>query len=79
MSNADILRAYWRRWVRHFASVCRDTGRPGTGPPVRDPQGYWRQLREADGSMAAAQVRLVGRYGISLLGRYACHRIRAAF
>jgi len=73
MPDMDVLRAYWRQWVGHFAAVQRDTGWPVEKALEREPRSYWEQMREAAGSMAAAQKHLIGRYGISLLRCYGCH------
>ena len=75
VSYADTLRRYWREWCAHWAALQRQTGWPPVRPLAREPQGYWRQLRVAAGSLAAAQKRLIDRYGLSLLRRYACHRV----
>lgn len=74
MSDAEVLRQYWRQWIGHFEAVQRDTGWPAGKPLAREPKAYWRQMRRAADSMAAAQKHLIGRYGISLLRRYLCHR-----
>jgi len=75
MSDVDVLRRYWRQWVGHFEAVQRDTAWPATGEALkREPRGYWEQMRKAVGNMGAAQKHLIGRYGLSLLRRYLCHR-----
>jgi len=73
MSDMEVLRRYWRQWTGHFDAVQRDTGWPPGERLKREPKGYWQQIRRAAGSIEAAQRDLVGRYGISLLRRYACH------
>jgi hypothetical protein len=73
MSDVDVLRSYWQQWVGHFEAVQRDTAWPAVKPLKRDPRAYWRQMRKAAGSMAAAQQHLIGCYGVSLLRRYPCH------
>jgi hypothetical protein len=73
-SGADTLRHYWRQWCGHAATV-RQTGWPAVRPLARDPIGFWRQLRATVGGIAGAQVRLVRHFGLSLLRRYACHRV----
>jgi len=73
-SRADMLRRYWREWCAHWPTLQRQSGWPPVRPLAREPQAYWQQLRRAAGSIAGAQVRLIGRYGLSLLRRYACHR-----
>jgi hypothetical protein len=73
MSDAELLRRYWREWVGHFESVQRDTGWPAGRRLPRKPRAYWRRMRKASGSMEAAQKHLIGRYGICLLRRYLCH------
>jgi len=74
MSDMDVLRRYWQQWVGHFEAVQRDTAWPATQEPLRrEPRAYWRRMRKAAGSMAAAQKHLIGCYGISLLRRYGCH------
>jgi hypothetical protein len=73
-SGADTLCHYWRQWCRH-APALRRTGWPSVRPLAREPRAYWRQLGAAAGSMLRAQVQLVRRYGLSLLRRYACHRV----
>lgn len=72
MSNADLLHRYWRCWTRHCAVLQRCRG-SAAGRPVRDPLKYWRQLSNAGGGLAREHGRLIGRYGLSLLGRYRCH------
>lgn len=74
-SRADTLRRYWREWCAHWPTLQRQSGWPPVRPLAREPQAYWQQLRRAAGSIAGAQVRLIGRYGLSLLRRYACHRV----
>ena len=74
MSDADQLRRYWREWVGHVGALQRDTGWPAGEPLKREPGAYWQQMRNAVGSMQLAQKHLIGRYGISLLRHYACHR-----
>jgi hypothetical protein len=73
-SGTDTLRHYWRQWCGHGPAL-RQTGWPAVRPLAREPRDYWRQLRTAARSMACAQVQLVSRYGLSLLRRYACHRV----
>ena len=74
MSDADVLRRYWREWVGHVGAVQRDTGWPVGERLQREPGAYWRQMRQAAGNMQLAQKYLIGRYGLSLLRRYGCHR-----
>lgn len=74
--GADTLRHYWRQWCGHAGAV-RLTGWPAVRPLAPDPLGYWRQLRTKAGSVACAQVQLVRGFGLSLLRRYACHRVPA--
>jgi hypothetical protein len=73
-SGADTLRHYWRQWCGHAAAL-RQTGWPAVRPLAREPLMCWRQLRTAAGNMACAQVQMVSRFGLSLLRRYACHRV----
>jgi hypothetical protein len=73
ISYADVLGQYWRQWVGHWRELQRDTGWPPSRPVAGEPKAHWRALREAAGSIAAAQMELIGRYGISLLRRYRCH------
>ena len=73
-SGADTLRHYWRQWCEHGPAL-QQTGWPAVRPLAREPRGYWRQLRTAAGSVACAQMQLVNRFGLSLLCRYACHRV----
>ena len=73
-SGADTLRHYWQQWCAHWPVLQRQTGWPAVRPLAREPRGYWRQLREAAGGLAGAQVQLVGCFGLALLRRYACHR-----
>jgi len=71
---ADTLRHYWRQWCGH-APALRRTGWPAVRPLAREPRAYWRQVGTAAGSLLRAQVQVVGRYGLSLLRRYRCHRV----
>lgn len=73
-SGADTLRHYWRQWCAHMPTVQR-TGWPVTKFLVREPRAYWRELRRAAEGMARAQVRLLSRFRLALLRRYACHRV----
>jgi hypothetical protein len=77
LSNADTLRHYWRQWCAHWPALQRQTGWPVVRPLAREPRSYWRQLRRGAGGLARAQSELVGRFGLSLLRRYACHRAPA--
>jgi hypothetical protein len=79
MSDADQLRRYWRQWVEHMGAVQRDASWPAGEPLKREPRAYWRQMCAAVGNMAAAQRHLIGRYGVSLLRRYACHVLPRRF
>jgi hypothetical protein len=74
MSDHDVLRRYWREWAAHASVLRRDTAWPPGRRLEREPCRYWEQLAEAAGSMASAQRVLIGRYGLSLLRRYRCHR-----
>jgi hypothetical protein len=74
LSHADVLGRYWREWVGHWPRLRQQTGWPPRPRVAREPRGYWKELGKAAGSMAAAQLHLIGRYGISLLRRYGCHR-----
>jgi len=74
MADVDQLRRYWRQWIGHMGAVQRDTAWPPTRRLAREPQAYWEQMRQAAGTMEAAQSHLIGCYGISLLQRYDCHR-----
>jgi hypothetical protein len=78
MSDADVLRRYWRQWVGHIGALQRDAAWPA-GHLEREPQSYWRQMRKAVGSMWAAQKHLIERYGIALLRRYGCHVLPRRF
>jgi hypothetical protein len=78
ISYGDVLARYWRQWVGHMASVQRDTRWPARRAVEREPRAYWTQIRKVAGSMAAAQMYLIERYGISLLRRYRCHGLRHA-
>jgi len=75
ISYGDVLGRYWQEWVGHMESVQRDSGWPVQQAIVREPRAYWEKMRKSAGSMAAAQVQLIGRYGISLLRRYLCHAL----
>jgi hypothetical protein len=74
LSRGDTLRHYWRQWCAHVPAV-QQTGWPAVRPLAREPQAYWRQLGAAAGSLLRAQMELVHRFGLSLLRRYACHRV----
>ena len=74
-SGADTLRRYWRQWCAHWPRLQRQTGWPAVRPLAREALGYWRQLREAAGSVAVAHGRLIDGYGLSLLRRYLCHQV----
>ena len=73
-SCADTFRRYWREWCAYWPTLAQ-TGWPVVRPLVREGRGYWRQVRAVAGGLACAQVRLVSRYGLSLLRRYACHGV----
>ena len=73
MADQDVLRRYWQEWSVHVEALRRDTGWPPIRALARKPRAYWRQMRQAAGSMMAAQKQLIHEYGISLLRRYACH------
>ncbi len=77
MSYADTLRHYWKLWCAHCPKLQLQTGWPTVRPLARDPQDYWRQLRDVVGGLVHAQALLVARFGLSLLRRYACHRVPA--
>ena len=70
MSNADLLRRYWRRWTRHSLMLQRCVGGV-VGRLSRDPLGYWQWL--STGGLAQRHARMIERYELSLLGRYRCH------
>lgn len=74
MSDADLLRAYWRQWEKHCPSLQQAQRRPTVETVEREPQGYWQQLRETAGGIAGSQKYLIDRYGLSLLRRYLCHK-----
>ena len=74
MSDGDPLRRYWRQWVDHVGSLQRDTAWPPERPLAREALDYWKQMARAAGNMQAAQRLLTGRFGVSLLRGYACHR-----
>jgi hypothetical protein len=76
-SCVDTLRHYWLQWCAHWQTLQLKTGWPALRPLARDPQAYWRQLRDVPGGLAHTQAQLVARFGLSLLRRYACHRVSA--
>ena len=75
----DLLLTYWKR----FCGFCEQL--PGglratlgavlaRGPPGPEPEKLWRRLLLYHQSAAATIHWLVDLFGITLLGRYHCHR-----
>jgi len=74
MSDAELLRRYWRRWVQHSPTLQRFIG-GASGGLERDPLKHWRYLISKAGGLATEHGRLIKGYGLSLLGRYRCHAV----
>jgi hypothetical protein len=74
MSNADLLRRYWRCWMQYAPMLQRLSG-SASGRLERDPLKHWQRLSSKADGLAIEHGRLIERYGLSLLGRYRCHAV----
>ena len=74
LSDAELLRRYWRRWMQHSPTLQRFSA-SASGKLERDPLKYWQHLDGKAGGLAMEHGRLIKRYGLSLLGCYRCHAV----
>jgi len=72
---SPLLIRYWRRyeqWLPQVSVILR--GAVERAPPVRRSDAWWRKIVELWGDPKQVTVMLVGKFQITLFGRYRCHR-----
>jgi len=70
-----LLDRYWQRfvvWLPELRTVAAVIF--GRGPPANRPREWWSFVVVATGSLARATQRLVIEVGVTVFGRYRCHR-----
>jgi hypothetical protein len=74
LSWLPLLKQYWDRflnWLPQIDRVVRSV--VSRAPPHSDAAGWWQVMTTTFGDLEKITVTLVGRFGVTLFGRYRCH------
>jgi len=74
LSWLPLLKQYWNRfsnWLPRIDRVIRSV--VSRSPPHLDAVGWWQVMAETFGDLEKITAALVGRFGVTLFGRYRCH------
>ena len=74
LSWLPLLKQYWNRfsnWLPRIDRVIRSV--VSRSPPHLDAAGWWQLMAATFGDIEKITVALVGRFGVTLFGRYRCH------
>jgi hypothetical protein len=74
LSWLPLLKQYWNRfsdWRPRIDRILKSVvSRP---PPHSDAAGWWKVIAATLGDLEKITTVLVGRFGVTLFGRYRCH------
>lgn len=69
-----LLRRYWNRFTQWLPDLMETIGRVlGLPPPGTQPQGSWHAILAAYQHLDRATRSLVGKYRVTIFGKYLCH------
>jgi hypothetical protein len=74
LSWLPLLKQYWNRfsdWLPRIDRVIRSV--VSRSPPRSDATGWWKVMAATFGDLEKITAALVGRFGVTLFGRYRCH------
>jgi hypothetical protein len=74
LSWLPLLKQYWNRfanWLPQIDRVIKSA--VSRSPPHLDAAGWWQVMVATFGGLERITVALVGRFGVTLFGRYCCH------
>jgi Domain of unknown function (DUF6431) len=74
LSWLPLLKQYWNRfsdWLPQIDRVIRSV--VSRSPPHSGATGWWKVMVESFGDLEKITAALVGRFGVTLFGRYRCH------
>lgn len=74
LSWLPLLKQYWNRfssWIPRIDRIIKSA--VSRSPPHLDAAGWWELMVATFGDMEKITVALVGRFGVTLFGRYRCH------
>jgi len=74
LSWLPLLKQYWNRFTIWLPQIDRVVGSVvSRSPPYSDPSGWWQVMAATFGDLEKITAALVGRFGVTLFGRYRCH------
>jgi hypothetical protein len=74
LSWLPLLKQYWNRFSDWLPWIDRVIGSVvSRSPPHLDAVGWWQVMAETFGDLEKITAALVGRFGVTLFGRYRCH------
>ena len=74
LSWLPLLKQYWNRfanWLPQIDRIIRSV--VARAPPHPDATGWWQVMDATFGDLEKITVALVGKFGVTLFGRYRCH------
>ena len=74
LSWLPLLKQYWNRfsgWLPRIDHIIRSLA--SRSPPHSDAAGWWKVMAATFGDLEKITTALVGRFGVTLFGRYRCH------
>jgi hypothetical protein len=79
LSWLPLLKQYWNRftnWLPEIDNFIRSLVE--RSPPKPDATGWWEVMAATFGDVERITTALVGQFGVTLFGRYRCHRVPTA-
>jgi len=79
LSWLPLLKQYWNRftnWLPQIEKIIRSLVE--RSPPQPDAAGWWGVMAATFGDVERITTALVGQFGVTLFGRYRCHRVPTA-
>jgi len=76
LSWLPLLKQYWNRftnWLPQIEKIIRSLVE--RSPPQPDATGWWAVMAATFGDVERITAALVGQFGVTLFGRYRCHRV----
>jgi hypothetical protein len=74
LSWLPLLKQYWNRfsdWLPRIDGIIKSV--VSRSPPRSDAAGWWKVMAATFGDIEKITTELVGRFGVTLFGRYRCH------
>jgi hypothetical protein len=79
LSWLPLLKQYWNHftnWLPQIEKIIRSLVE--RSPPRPDATGWWGVMAATFGDVERITAALVGQFGVTLFGRYRCHRVPTA-